>query len=177
MNSEKSNATGTLTAYLAGAIEYAPDNGCAWREEITRFLNTELGHQVFNPCLEENHVLTPEEFRHFREWKRSDLPRFRQTVRKIIHTDLTTLLNRIDYIICLWDEYVLHGAGTHGELTLAFWHNIPVYVVSYIPVERMSSWIIGCSTELFTDFNQLQEFLRQRFKKGNPAGSAGSDMV
>ena len=161
--SRPTSSNGSLTVYLAGAIEYAPDNGCAWREELTRFLEGELGHAVFNPCLEENHVLTPEEFRHFRTWKRTDLPRFRQTVRKIIHTDLHTLLNRIDYIVCLWDEYVLQGAGTHGELTLAFWHGIPVYMVSHIPVEQMSSWIIGCTTELFTDFEALKAFLRQQY--------------
>ncbi len=158
-NSEKK----TLTVYLAGAIEYAPDNGCAWRKALTDFLHAELGHTVFNPCLEENHVLTPEEFREFRQWKETDLPRFRQTVRKIIHTDLTTLLNRIDYIICLWDEYVLQGAGTHGELTLAFWHHIPVYMVSHIPIPQMSSWIIGCTTELFTNFEDLKRFLRKKY--------------
>ncbi len=153
----------TFTVYLAGAIEYAPDNGCNWRQEMTQFLQKELGHRVFNPCLEENHVLTPEEFRHFREWKTTNLQRFRQTVQKIIHTDLNTLLTEIDYIVCLWDEYVLKGAGTHGELTLAFWHHIPVYMVTHIPIERMSSWIIGCTTELFTDFKSLQKFLKQKY--------------
>ncbi len=154
-----------FTVYLAGAIEYAPDNGCSWRQGMTQFLQKELGHRVFNPCLEENHVLTPEEFRHFREWKTTNLQRFRQTVQKIIHTDLNTLLTEIDYIVCLWDEYVLKGAGTHGELTLAFWHRIPVYMVTQIPIERMSSWIIGCTTELFTDFPQLQSFLLRHYGK------------
>ncbi len=149
--------------YLAGAIERAPDNGCGWREEISRFLTEELHHRVFNPCLEENHVLTPEEFRHFREWKISDLPRFRRVVHKIIRTDLTTLVNRVDYIVGLWDEYVLPGGGTHGELTMAFWHHIPVYLVSHIPLPEMSSWIVGCTTEIFFNFEDLKQFLRQKF--------------
>ncbi len=152
-----------LRVYLAGAIEKAPDNGCAWREEMGRFLTRELHHTVFNPCLEENHVLTPEEFRHFREWKENNLPRFRQVVHKIIRTDLDTLLHRIDYVVCLWDRYVMAGGGTHGELTMAFWHGIPVYMVSHIPLAEMSSWIIGCTTEIFTDFVQLKGFLRQRY--------------
>ncbi len=150
--------------YLAGAIENAPDSGRKWREEISRFLVEELGHRVFNPCLEENHVLTPEEFRHFREWKRNDLPRFRRVVHKIIHTDLTTLIERVDYIICLWDQYVLNGGGTQGELTMAFWHRIPVYMVSAIPLENMSSWIIGCTTEIFSDFEQLRTHLREIYR-------------
>ncbi len=152
-----------MYVYLAGAIEYAPDNGCHWREAITPFLEKELGHRVFNPCIEENHILTPEEFRHFRQWKRTNLRKFRHVVRKLIHTDLTTLINDIDYVICLWDEYVLKGAGTHGELTFCYYHNIPVYMVSPFPLEEISSWIIGCTTEIFSDFETLKSFLRQKF--------------
>ncbi|HFE64163.1 MAG TPA: hypothetical protein ENK14_07090 [Caldithrix sp.] len=160
-------------SYLAGAIEKAPDAGCKWRAEISRFLEKELGHAVFNPCLEESHVLTAEEFRHFREWKANDLPRFRRVVHKIIQTDISTLLNKVDYIICLWDEYVLHGGGTHGELTMAYWHEIPVYMVTRIPLAEMSSWIIGCTTRIFSDFDQLRNFLRNEFRdtKNNSEGS------
>jgi len=70
----------------------------------------------------------------------------------------------VDYIICLWDEYVLHGGGTHGELTMAFWHNIPVYMVTKIPVQKMSSWIIGCTNRIFDNFEELKVFLRKKYK-------------
>lgn len=153
-----------MLAYLAGAIEFAPDDGRIWREEISRFLTEELRHNVFNPCVEENHILTPEEFRHFRGWKQSNLSRFRQTVRKLIATDLDMLLNRVDYVICFWDEHVLRGAGTHGELTMAFHHKIPVYLVHQMAVTEMSSWILGCSTEIFPDFDSLKTFLRRRYR-------------
>jgi hypothetical protein len=149
--------------YLAGAIEHAPDAGAEWRRNLTRFLIEELNHQVFNPTLEESHVLTPEEFRHFREWKTVDLPKFRRVVHRIIKTDINTLINKVDYIICRWDEYVLKGGGTHGELTMAFWNNIPVFMVTDIPLEKMSSWIIGCTTEIFPDFDSLKQFLLSRF--------------
>ncbi len=154
---------GQPLAYLAGAIEKAPDAGRAWRNDISEFLSGELKHAVFNPSIEENHVLTPEEFRNFRQWKTSDLVKFRKTVHKIIQTDLTMLLNQVDYIICLWDEYVLGGGGTHGELTMAYWHNIPVYMVSRIPLAEMSSWVVGCTTEIFFDFAALKSFLRRKF--------------
>jgi hypothetical protein len=150
-------------AYLAGAIEHAPGGGQTWRKEISRFIQQELGHAVFNPCLEENHLLTPEEFRRFRQWKSSDLTRFREVVHRIIHTDITNLLERVDYIICLWDEHVLKGGGTQGELTMAFWHQLPVYMVTRIPLTEISSWIIGCTSEIFQDFDSLQIFLRSRF--------------
>lgn len=154
-----------MLVYLAGAIEHAPDGGRAWRENISQFLAGTLGQRVFNPCVEENHILSAEEFREFRGWRETDLSRFRQTMRKLIDTDLDTLLNKVDYVVCLWDEYVLNGGGTHGELTMAYHHNIPVYMVSKIPRGNISSWILGCTTELFEDFEQLQGFLEEKFKR------------
>jgi hypothetical protein len=152
-----------MYAYLAGAMEYAPDQGAAWRKDMSEFLKNELKHDVFNPCIEQGYVLTPEEQRYFRTWKTNNLDRFRSTVQKIIQKDLNAILNRADYIICLWDEFVLNGGGTQGELTIANFHNIPVYMVSQISPSEISSWILGCTTELFTDFKELKEFLRKEF--------------
>jgi hypothetical protein len=152
-----------MYVYLAGAMEHAPDLGAAWRNEISEFLTSELGHRVFNPCVEQTHVLTSEERRFFRTWKATDLNRFKATVRKVIEKDLNTLLHEIDYIICLWDEFVANGGGTQGEITLAYFHRIPVYMVSTIPTASISSWILGCTTELFTSFEELKELLRKEF--------------
>lgn len=154
-----------MYVYLAGAMEHAPDLGAAWRKEISEFLTSELGHRVFNPCVEQNHVLTPEEINHFRSWKASNLGRFRATVRKVIEKDLNTLLHEVDYIICLWDEFVANGGGTQGEITMAYFHDIPIYMVSTIPAPGISSWILGCTTELFKDFEGLKKFLRKEFPK------------
>jgi len=154
-----------MYAYLAGAMEHAPDLGAAWRKEISEFLVSELGHQVFNPCVEQSRVLTPDEGRLFRTWKSNDLARFRATVQKIIQKDINTILNKADYIICLWDEFVANGGGTQGELTMAHFHNIPVYMVSEIPSSKISSWILGCTTELFSDFESLKEFLQKEYPK------------
>ena len=148
------------TAYLAGAIEYAPDAGAQWREEIELFLREELHHEVYNPSREERNVLSPDEARYFRSWKSTDLPRFRKVVHRIIDTDLSMLIDKVDYVVCLWDEHVLGGGGTHGELTISFRHGIPVYMVTPIDITRISSWIIGCTTEIFPDFQSLKEFLK-----------------
>lgn len=154
-----------IKVYLAGAMEHAPDGGAGWREKISEFLITELHHQVFNPCIEEGKLLTPEEILNFRKWKTNDLPRFRNTINKIIRNDLDTLLNEIDYIICFWDNYVLNGGGTHGELTMACYHHIPIYMVSDIPRKDVSSWILGCTSELFENFESLKAFLRIKYSK------------
>jgi hypothetical protein len=151
-----------MRAYLSGAIEYAPDYGRAWRAAITPFLES-LGHTIYDPAVDEKKNLTEDELTHFRAWKKSDLARFQQTIRKIIAWDLDWIEQRTDYIICYWDEHVLKGAGTQSELTFAYRLGIPVYLVAAMPIERVSGWILGCSTEVFTDFQQLQSFFSARY--------------
>ena len=61
---------------LAGAIEHAPDRGRTWRAELTPFLHS-LGHEVYDPVLDEMKSLTDEERLNFRVWKTTDLGRYR----------------------------------------------------------------------------------------------------
>jgi hypothetical protein len=147
-----------MRAYLSGAIEYAPDHGRAWRASVTPFLES-LGHSVYDPARDEKKNLSQEEIAGFRAWKTADLPRFQQTIRKIIAWDLDWIEQKTDYVVCFWDEHVLKGAGTQAELTVAYRLGIPVYLVAGMPVERISGWILGCSTEVFSGFEELQSFL------------------
>ena len=151
-----------MRVYLSGAIEYAPDQGRAWRARITPFLQS-LGHSVYDPAMDEKKNLTEEEIAGFRAWKSSDLPRFQQTIRKIIAYDLDWIEQRTDYIVCYWDEHVLRGAGTQAELTFAHRIGVPVYLVTAMPVDRISGWILGCSSKVFSSFDHLQSFLSARY--------------
>lgn len=151
-----------MLAYLCGAIEYSPDHGKAWRAEITPFLST-LGHEVYDPALDEKKNLGEEEVREFRAWKTNDLQRFQRTVRKIIDYDLDWIEQRCDYIVAFWDEYAGRGAGTQGELTVAHRRGIPIYMVSAMPVAQISGWILGCATEVFGDFRELKNFLELKY--------------
>jgi len=154
--------------YLAGAIEKAPDGGVAWRRDLTDFLTADLGHVVLDPTLHERPVLTEEERQHFRTWK-TDTGRwshFQDAVRRIIHRDAGLILTSTDYVIAYWDDGVLGGGGTHGELTLAFLHGIPVFLVLGMPRESVSSWILGCSEEVFDTFQALKGRLKTLAKEG-----------
>ncbi len=150
--------------YLCGAIEYSPDHGKAWRSSVTTFLN-QLGHDVYDPALDEQKDLSDEEVRNFRSWKTTDLPRFQQTVRKIIAYDLDLIEQRCGAIVCYWDEHAGRGAGTQGELTFAHRLGIPVYLICAIPVEQVSGWLLGCATEVFTSFEQFHEFANSRLRQ------------
>jgi hypothetical protein len=143
--------------YLAGSIEYSPDFGKAWRAEITPLLQA-LGHGVYDPAEDEMKNLSKIEVREFRSWKKSNLRRFQQTVRKIIAYDLDLIERRADAVLCYWDEYAGRGAGTQGELTFAHRVEIPVYLVCGVPIEQMSGWLLGCATEVFTSLDDFRAF-------------------
>ncbi len=150
-----------MRVYLAGAIEAAPDGGKTWRNRLRPILQNEFSAQVFDPTIEEPGLLSPEEREAFREWKVTDYKRFSDVISRIIDYDLDHLLNHTDLVICLWDEYVVGGGGTQGELTLAHHFNIPVYLVLGMPIRDVSSWILGCSSEVFENFDELLEMLRK----------------
>jgi hypothetical protein len=151
-----------MLAYLSGSIEYSPDYGKSWRADITPFVR-DLGHDIYDPALDEQKNLEPHEVKVFRQWKTTDLPRFQKTVRKIIAWDLDWIEHKSDYVICYFDEAASRGAGTQGELTLAYRMGIPAYVVLGMPIERVSGWILGCATEVFTDFEQLKSYLASKY--------------
>ncbi len=148
-----------MLVYLSGAIEYAPDKGKGWRSALTPWLRA-LGHEVYDPALDERKNLTDEEVREFRAWKRTHLERFQATLRKIIAWDLDWIEHKCDGIIAFWDEYAQRGAGSAAELTLAHRRGLPVYLVAGMPVEQVSGWILGCATRVFSSFEELQEYFR-----------------
>jgi hypothetical protein len=151
-----------MLAYLSGSIEYSADFGKSWRAEISPFLR-DLGHDIYDPALDEKKNLDDDEAREFRSWKATDLPRFQHTIRKIIAWDLDWIEQKTEYIICYWDPAAARGAGTQGELTLAHRIGVPVYLVLGMPLASVSGWILGCATNVFTDFEQLKAFLAEKF--------------
>lgn len=151
-----------MLAYLSGSIEYSPDHGKAWRAELTPFLHS-LGHSVYDPAQDEKKNLSDGEYDAFRAWKHSDLPRFQQVIRKIIAYDLDWIEHRSDYVVAYWDHYATRGAGTQAELSLAHRAGKPVYLVAGMPLGEVSGWILGCSSEVFTSFDDLRHHLRRRY--------------
>ncbi|HEY3447023.1 MAG TPA: nucleoside 2-deoxyribosyltransferase [Myxococcales bacterium] len=154
--------------YLAGAIEYSPDLGRAWRQRLAAFLRG-LGHDVYDPVEDELKSLTEEERANFRGWKKTDLARYRVALRKIIDFDLDVVEHRSDAVIALWDSYAARGAGTQGELSLAYRRGKPVFLVAAMPVTEISGWILGCATEVFASFEELEARLASDLGKSKAA--------
>lgn len=153
----------SMLIYLSGSIEFADGHGRAWRAEITPILEA-LGHTVYDPAADEQKNLTDEEVACFRAWKVSDPERFAAVVRKIIHWDMDMVEQRAGCLVCYWDSNAGRGAGTQAEVTTAFRHGKPVYIVTELPRDAMSGWILACATQLFGTFDELQVFFRRSFQ-------------
>ncbi|MBC8215911.1 MAG: hypothetical protein ISS10_00430 [Candidatus Marinimicrobia bacterium] len=155
-----------MIAYLSGAMEKAVDEGADWRKEITLWLKSELNHDVVDPVVESKKLVKLTGSQDYRKWKEDDPGRYISFVRKCVKRDLDVVMKEVNYLICLWDEFVLKGGGTHGEVTVAYLHHVPVYLVNRLPKEDFSSWIEACSTKVFQDFSSLQQFLKEQHRKG-----------
>lgn len=160
-----------MVAYLSGSIEFATDKGKGWRREIRPFLEETLRHRVYDPAEDEKKNLTEEEVAHFRAWKSTDLERFRRTVRKIIHFDLDLIETQADYLVCYWERESARGAGTQAELTAACRKGIPVYLVTAVPAQEISGWILACADRIFLNFAELKNYLLAAYHHNAPAPS------
>jgi len=152
---------GRPQAYLAGAMERAPDRGRGWRERLLPVL-AELGHAWFNPCEEELVVATEEERASFREWKAAGHERFVPLMQRIIDHDLAALRDS-DYVVCYWDEHAQWSGGTPSEVTLGRVWGKPVYLVHAMDRAEVSSWVQGCASLIFESLDELFDYLRQEY--------------
>jgi len=148
-----------MLAFLCGGMEFSPDGGREWRERLRRWLEENLHHRVFDPTVEARLILSREELENFRTWKTTDIERYRRLMRFIIRHDLDVISHQADYVICYWDDAAARGGGSHSELTMAHHKGIPVYLVTAMPVEEVSGWVLGCADKIFADFEPLLSFL------------------
>ena len=154
-----------LRAYLSGGMEYASGEGADWREEVQRWLKKELRHEAFNPNRQSERYLR----RHlrgedFRRLKRKNIARYTSLLKGIVRLDSTEVSLRSDYVICLWDESAQRGAGTKGEITLAAYFGKPVYLVTQMRLSEIPGWVLGCTSDFFLSFDELERFLIDKYR-------------
>ena len=152
-----------MIAYLSGGMEHAVNEGEDWRNKMTEWLQKSLGHSVIDPVKNSHQLVDETQSHDYRLWKNSDRGKYKAFVRQLIRQDLDGVINKADYVICLWDEGVVKGGGTHGEVTIAYHYNIPVYLVNTLPFDELSGWIFSCCTEVFPDFTNLKKSLLELF--------------
>ncbi len=154
-----------LQVYLSGGMEFAEDNGAEWRSRLEVWLKNKLGHSCFNPVKASEELLsTKYSGADFRDAKSSNFAKHREIAKEIVSLDSTEIILRTDYLVCYYNESAQRGAGTKGELTVAAIFGKPVYLVKDMAIEKIPSWVIGCATEIFDNFESLQDFLLKKYK-------------
>ncbi len=153
-----------MIAYLSGAMEHVADEGAGWRDEMSGWLKDNLNHDVIDPVITSQQLVVENKARDYRQWKSDKPDRFVEFVRKAVDLDLENVMKKSNYIICLWNEHVLKGGGTHGEVTMAYHSEVPVYLICAMPREDLSGWIMACSTQIFSDLSELKSFLLKTYR-------------
>ena len=149
-----------MRVYLSGGMEYADGEGVNWRKEMQEWLETTLNHSVFNPNVESDMFFnTRYPNIDFRLIKRTNLVLYQEIVRHLVDIDCKEIANHSDYLICYWDDGAVKGAGTKGELTMAKYFGKPVYLVTSFPLHDIPGWVLGCTTKIFPNFDELKQFL------------------
>ncbi|MDI6767146.1 MAG: hypothetical protein QME52_10025 [Bacteroidota bacterium] len=152
-----------MRVYLSGGMEYADGEGANWRKEMQEWIEKNLTHSVFNPNKESDEFFNlhyPNV--DFREIKKTNVELYQKIVRQLVKIDCEEIAERSDYVICYWDDGAAKGAGTKGELTMAKYFNKPVYLVTSVAPHDIPGWILGCTEEIFTNFEHLKQFLSKK---------------
>ena len=147
-------------------MEYAKNDGADWRKEITLWLIQNLKHTVIDPVVESKKLIRSNKDEDFRNWKKTNPEKYVEIIRLAIKNDLDAVINKADYIICLWDKNVFKGAGTASEVTFAYYHGKPIYLVNKLPINDLSGWIMSCASEIVNDFESLKTLLNNRYNNG-----------
>ncbi len=156
-----------MNAYLSGGMEYADGEGAHWRREMQSWLEQHLSHKVFNPNVESDRFFSKNfPGTDFRALKFQDIGRFQEIVRHLVDIDCAEIADRSDYVICYWDEGAAKGAGTKGELTMARYFRKPVYLVTTFDPDQLPGWVLGCTTKIFSTFDDLKRELATLHPKG-----------
>jgi len=155
----------TMIAYLSGAMEFSIDEGSSWRNMMSEWLQNKISHHSIDPVKETNKIILENNAQDYRKWKNSNPKKFKKFIRILIKQDIHFVINKCDYLIVLWDDMTRNGGGTHGEVTMAYWFNKPIFIVNEMSrKENISAWISSCSTQEFNSLNHLKKFLLEKFK-------------
>lgn len=148
-----------LSTYLSGGIEKAPEGGKSWRTTLTPFLQS-LDLNVYDPLKKDRVYLqfevTPDSFA---QWKTENPEGYREFMKVCVKNDLEIIAKRIDFMVCYLDQYA--GPGTFSQITWATAHGIPVYIVTSLPLHKISGWILGCEPRFFCSFEELKQELQK----------------
>lgn len=151
--------------YLSGGMEYADGLGAGWRANTSRVLKS-LGYfpidiAELDIAYQKNHGDIMGDIRF--QTTRSEVQRKANIRFHFIETDCRLIADDSDALIVLYDESARRGAGTISECQVAYDLGLPIFVVSAWEdwKNEVPSWLHALSTKVFTDFEDLYEYLER----------------
>ncbi len=146
--------------YLSGGMEYKKDLGMTWREWLTEKLE-EHDHKPVDPVKLES----PDESgnpiqRRLTQLKlEGNLTEVRKLVRNNLFPKDMYGIQLADAMVVFYDESAQRGAGTLAEAWECFREGKPMYIITEFPLEKVPTWLIGESSELFHNFPDFLEYV------------------
>jgi hypothetical protein len=149
--------------YLSGGMEYKKNLGMKWRDWLTLELD-KLRHDAINPIkLEsagEKDLFDGSIQHHLTQLKiEGKLDEVRRLVREVLFRKDMFAIQMADATIVYYDESVQKGAGTLSEAWESFREGRPVYLVTDFDNKDLPTWLIGETTQIFSDFESLLEYV------------------
>ncbi len=149
--------------YLSGGMEHAVDLGVAWREICAKYLKSmeyfPLDITELDVEYQKRHGNIMGDIRF--DTTRSEIQRKANIRFHFVEADLKLIKQDSDALIVLYDESARRGAGTISECQYAYNLDIPIFIVSAWEdwKKEVPSWLHAISTKIFTNFNDLYEYL------------------
>ena len=153
-----------LIANLSGGMENVQNEDADLPSDMTNFLKGNLGHDTIDTVIESKKLVLAHGAEEYQDWKTTNHGKYKEFIRLIINQDLRTVIDTVDYLIVFWDESISYGGSTHGEVTVAYGVDRPIFLVNKLPKEKLSGWISSCSTETFDSFDELKKALLTEFQ-------------
>lgn len=158
------NRLAGLGCYLSGPIDFAPDRGRGWRDDITPFLE-HRNVRVFDPLCHHKTFHIDEDIdtvkrpymKGLLEQERFD--ELREEMRELVHFDLRSI-DLASFLIVNYDTS-LHLCGTIEEISIASKQVKPVLLMCKNGKTKLPSWLYGRHPHehFFSNWNEIREYL------------------
>ncbi len=150
-----------MNFYLSGGMEFKTNYGKNWRDWITSELKTRH-HDTIDPTkLEKVGERDDAPTQHALGIMKQEgkLDEIRDTVRRVLFRKDMFGIQQSDAMILFYDESVQRGAGTLAEAWESFREGRPIYLVTEFSLADIPTWLIGETTAIFPNFDELLEYI------------------
>ena len=157
--------TDEIWTYLAGPISDTKIRDARdWRDWLTEKLG-EMGIKTLDPLGKYGDRLASVRSK-LSNWKRfGNIDAIRLMVSQMIIPSDLEAVKKCDFVTLNLPAENVELCGSYGEITLAFYLNKPVYIVTkrHLKPCNIPKWAIGCSTKIFTNWEDYFLYVRKNW--------------